>query len=809
MLPIESRLKFEHSLTGLTEAEVLVSRRHDGANVLKEARFNVFSLLVRQFTGNPLLIVLVSATIVSRLLGDATSSNYILWMIGISIVLGFWNEYSAERVIQSLMDKVTNTVTVLRDSKKRDILSKDVVVGDIVFVGSGNIVPADIVPLESKNLELNESVLTGESIPVFKTVQPIFMGTIVLGGWCKGYVEKVGKNTAFGKIAEDVSFIKPSTNFQKGLQKFGNLLVKVILLLTVVIFLVNFLLGREVLASLLFSLAIAVGLTPELLPVIVTISLARGAGILSKKHVIAKQLVSLENLGNMDVLCTDKTGTLTEGKIELVEITAHSTIDTLEYALICNSAIVEHKVIGNPIDTAIWEYAHHKNIRLTGGITKLEDKPFDYETKGAYTVFEHAGVVNISVKGAPEEILSRCHGNNSVHQARFMKLSSEGYRVIAVAHKKLEKKADYSWDDAKNLTFAGFLSFMDTPKRSSKEALARLAKLSVLVKVLTGDNELITKKICTEVGLKEQIVYLGTALEAMTSDEFAKAVELGTIFARVSPEQKQKVIAQLKANGHTVGFLGDGVNDIPSLHSADVGISVNTAIDVAKNAANIVILRKNLDVIAEGIIEGRKTFNNTIKYILMGTSSNFGNMFSAAAASFVLPFLPMTPAQILLNNSLYDASQMSLPTDNVDEESLKRPKHWDIRFIKNYMIFFGPISSVYDFITYALMYYVFRAQPALFQAGWFIESLATQVLVVFVIRTSRSPFYKSKPGKWLLATCISVVAIATLVPFTAFGHSIGFMSPPPLYFACLVVIVVTYLWLVEVLKKKFLQKFSM
>jgi Mg2+-importing ATPase len=801
--------KFEHSLKGLSDYEVLQNRRKFGANIIKDRHFNIFSLFMRQITGNPLLLVLITATVVSKLLGDNGSSNYILGMIFLSIALGFWNEYSAERTVEALTKRILNKITVLRDGKKRELLTTELVVGDIVFVGPGNIIPADLTPIEAKNLEVNEAVLTGESNPVYKTNETLFMGTVVLGGYCKGCVLKVGRQTQFGKIAQDVSFIKPSTDFQKGLASFSKMLVNVILLLTVGIFAINFLLGRSALNSLLFSLAIAVGLTPELLPVIVTVSLSHGAGKLAKHHVIAKQLISLENLGNMDVLCTDKTGTLTEGKIELVEVTAHSSVDTLEYALICNSAVVEHKIMGNPIDSAIWHYAELKGIKLAGDFRKIEEEPFDYETKGSYTVFERAGVRSLVVKGAPEEILKRCTGEMASHTEKFEKLSEQGYRVIAVAHKKIAAKKTYGWDDAAGLEFAGFLSFMDVPKKKTKEALGRLARLNVAVKVLTGDNEIITRKICSEVNLEIKGLLTGRELSGMSEETLRKEVEKCNVFAMVTPDQKLQIIRALKLNAHTVGYLGDGVNDIPSLHNADVGISVDTAIDVAKNAANIVLLQKNLDVIVDGIVEGRRTFNNTIKYILMGTSSNFGNMFSASIASFILPFLPMTPAQILLNNSLYDISQMSIPSDNVDEESLKQPKHWNISFIRSYMVFFGPISSLYDFLTFGVLFYVFHAKAELFHTGWFIESLATQIFVVFVIRTSRSPFYKSKPGIWLTLTCWLLVIISMILPYTPIGVSLGFVAPPLLYFVILIVMIVTYLALVEFLKKIFLKKFSL
>jgi P-type Mg2+ transporter len=798
---------------GLKPSEVILNRKKYGSNILTENKLSVPKLLLRQATGNPMILILVTATVVSSVLKQNVSSFYIFLTIAASIGLGFWNEYGAEKVVSELLKKIANRATVIRGGKKTEVPATDIVAGDVVYVGPADVIPADFTLLESENLEINESSLTGESIPVYKTKETVYMGTVVIGGWGKGIVQAVGKSTEFGKISENVSFVKPRTDFEKGLSKFGGLLLKVIVTLTVGIFFVNFLLGRDPLVSLLFSLAIAVGITPELLPVIVTVSLSHGAGKLAKKHVIAKQLVSIENLGNMDVLCMDKTGTLTEGSIELVNIESSLSKDLLESALLCNSAVVKHKIMGNPLDVAIWHYAVKNKVTLNQQFKKLFEEPFNYDRKAACVVVEKDNAVTMIVKGAPEDVFKLCdeHVRTNADKlvSEFIKLSMDGYRVIALAQKDITKKDKYNWSDAHSLKFLGFLSFLDVPKKGAKESLTKLRRLNVGLKVLTGDNEIITRKICSEVGLGNTNIMLGHEMDPLSDEQLAAQINTIDVFARVSPEQKLRVIRVLKNIGHTVGYLGDGVNDIPALHSADVGISVNTGVDVAKNAASIVLLRKGLDILAEGIVEGRKTFSNTIKYILMGTSSNFGNMFSAAVSSFVLPFLPMTPAQILINNGLYDVSQMSIPSDNVDEESLLKPRHWNVNFIKNYMIFFGPISSIYDFLTYGVMYFVFHARDGLFQAGWFIESMATQILVVFVIRTARTPFYKSRPGKLLTITCLSMVALAVALPFSPLAKSLGFVAPPFLYFVILIVFVITYLALVEIAKKLFLRRFSL
>ncbi len=450
------------------------------------------------------------------------------------------------------------------------------------------------------------------------------------------------------------------------------------------------------------------------------------------------------------------------------------------------------------------------NIHLEHPVEKLHDEPFDFDKRMMFCVL-NTDKPDLIVKGAPDSILPLCDHriNKAALQKKFHALNADGLRVIVLACKKVAKKKTYDWDDAKGLDFLGYLTFLDVPKLTAKEAIAKLHTLGVDVKIITGDNEIVTQKVCSEVGMKITGLSVSTELEKLSDEEFKKIVLAHNVFARVTPEMKLKIVQTLQKEGHDVGYLGDGINDIPSLRAADVGISVNTAVDVAKDAATVVLLHKSLDVIAEGIMEGRRTFSNTIKYILMGTSSNFGNMFSAAGASFFLPFLPMTPVQILLTNGLYDLSQLTIPTDNVDPESMQRPRHWNIGFIRNYMIFFGPISSLYDFLTFGVMLFIFKAHPALFQTGWFIESMATEILVVFVIRTSRTPFFLSRPGKWLAGTCLGIVGLSLMIPFSPLKESLGFVTPPPFYFMILILLVGTYLVLVEIMKKLFLKKYSL
>jgi Mg2+-importing ATPase len=827
-LPETVLQKLDTKVSGLSNETVLQRQKKYGFNVIKDRKTNILTIFFRQFTGNPLIIILAIATFVSYLLGQHVSSYYIFGIIIASVMLGLWNEYSAIKTVDALLKKISPTALVERDSEKLEVPVSRLTVGDIVILSQGTIIPADLRLIESNDLEVNQSALTGEAKTVFKTSAGLlntpknianidnfgYMGTSVVSGSARGVVLQIGKDTTFGQIAETTSFVRPVTDFQKGLARFGDLIIKVILAMTVVIFLVNWLLGHTFINSLLFSLAIAVGLTPELLPVIVTVSLAHGAGKLAKKHVVVKQLISIENLGNMDILCTDKTGTITEGEINVVDYfnaSGEKTPKILQYALLCNSAIVHHKVLGNAIDVSLWEYAIKNKIDVDSSIKKIDVEEFDYNQKAMYAVIEQNGERTLIVKGAPDNTLALCKGITDIQalHKRFAGLNSDGLRMIAIATKKLTNKQSYSWNDVSDLHFEGYVTFLDIPKKSAKKALNKLHSLNVQTKIITGDNEIITQKICREVGIAFKQILLGSDMERLSDEELLQKVSDIDIFARVTPAQKLRIITTLQKHGHTVGYLGDGINDLPSLHSADVGISVNTAVDVAKDTAAVVLLRKSLDVIADGIMEGRKTFGNTIKYILMATSSNFGNMFSAAGASFFLPFLPMTPVQILLTNGLYDVSQLSIPSDNVDPESLVKPRHWNINFIKDYMIFFGPLSSIFDYATFSTMLFIFHAKGPLFQTGWFIESIATEILVVFLIRTYRSPFFLSRPSKWLVITCLSLVSVGILLPFTPLAKTLGLVVPPFRYFGILIVLIGSYLTSVEIVKRVFLKKYSL
>jgi Mg2+-importing ATPase len=617
-----------------------------------------------------------------------------------------------------------------------------------------------------------------------------------------------GRNTVLGGIAKHLEHRAPPTAFQRGLREFSMLLVWVTAALTSAIFLLNWLLGRPLLESALFALAIAVGLTPQLLPAIVTVSLSFGARRLAARSVLVKRLVSIEDLGNIQVLFTDKTGTLTAGRVVYAgafDARGGKSTSVLGLGLLCNSATRdgERVVGGNPLDRALWEATDARSA-LVAGWRRLAEAPFDFDRKLMSVLVEDQGGTRLIVtKGAPEVVMGRCRGPAAAARAWLDLQFEAGSRVVAVATRDGTGEEAITAADESGLELAGFLVLTDPLKPDVGRSLNRLAALGIAVKIITGDNDRVARKVCDDVGIEVAGVLSGTQLEAMTDAELTGALAGTTIFARVTPEQKSRIIRVQRGLGLDVGFLGDGVNDAVALHDADVGISVDSGTDVAKDAADIVLLDKDLDILADGVVEGRRIFSNTIKYVLMGTSSNFGNMFSAAGASLFLPFLPMTPTQILLNNLFYDMSEMSIPTDAVDEEMLARPAQWDIGFIRRFMVLFGPISSIFDFLTFGVMLWVFNARESLFQTGWFVESLATQTLVIFVIRTRRVPFFKSRPSLPLLVASLAVVVAAAVAPFTPVAGLFGFTPLPAGYFAVLAAMVVTYLVLVETAKWAF------
>jgi len=634
------------------------------------------------------------------------------------------------------------------------------------------------------------------------------MGTVVRAGNGVGVVVQTGARTEFGRIATQLGASQPQTAFQLGLRDFSLLLVRITAVLAGTILVLNLTLGHPVIQSILFALSIAIGLTPQLLPAIVTVSLSTGARRLAERKVIVKRLVAIEDFGNIEVFFTDKTGTLTEGRISFasaLDASGDESDAILRYGLLCNDAVVSDGEVvgGNALDQALWRAAATNGVDVAS-YRRLASRPFDYERRVASALVEGPnGERTVIVKGAPELVLARCRDVPSHAQSLLDAQFAGGSRVVAVATRSAAGQTTLSAGDEHDLALAGFLTFLDPPKPDAAEAIARLHELHVDVKVITGDNDRVAAKVCDDLGLRVRGVLTGVQLDQLDDDALAAILPETTVFARVTPEQKSRVINAQRALGSTVGFMGDGVNDAVALHDADVGISVDSATDVAKDAADIVLLDKDLDILADGIGEGRRIFANTIKYVLMGTSSNFGNMFSAGAGSLFLGFLPMLPTQILLNNLLYDASEMTIPTDNVDEEQLRRPAHWDMTTIRRFMLFFGPISSIFDFATFGILLFAFDADATLFRSGWFVESLATQSLAIFAIRTHRVPFFRSRPSRALLASTFAVVAIGFALPFSPFADTLGFTSLPPALVATILAIIPTYLFVLELGKRVF------
>jgi P-type Mg2+ transporter len=791
-----------------------------GPNALRTHGARVLEVFVRQLQ-NPLLILLVTTALVSAFVGEGTDAAIIMTIICLSVGLGFFNEYRSARAVEELHSRIRHTALALRDGKPTPIDVTGLVPGDVVQLGVGDVVPADVRLLRADALSCDESVLTGESLAAEKQVEAIdspdsplalascaFMGTVVRDGSGTGIVTRTGAGTEFGAIAMRLGDQQPQTAFQLGLRDFSIMLVRVTAILAGSILVINIALGRSVLESILFALAIAVGLTPQLLPAIVTVSLSSGARRLAKRKVVVKRLVAIEDLGNVDVFFTDKTGTLTAGQIifaSALDAVGKPSAEVLRAGLACNEAVLTDGSVvgGNQLDRALWA-SPDASRGAPDPAARLDMLPFDYDRRLASALVqqsEHNRIV--IVKGAPETVLSRCTTVAPEAQGVLQQLFAQGSRVVAVAVRDADGQVKLSPDDERDLRLAGFLTFLDPPKPDAALAIDQLGRLGVEVKVITGDNDVVANKVCHDIGLHVRGSTSGAELDRLDDTQLAERLPHTTIFARVTPEQKSRLIKAQRKLGATVGFMGDGVNDAVALHDADAGISVDSATDVAKDAADIVLLDKDLGILADGIAEGRRIFSNTIKYVLMGTSSNFGNMFSAGAASLFLSFLPMLPTQILLNNLLYDISEMTIPTDNVDEEQLQRPAHWDIRMIRRFMVFFGPISSIFDFATFAVMIWVFDAHAALFRSGWFVESLATQSLVIFAIRTRRVPFFHSRASKPLTITTLACVAIGALLPFSPLAHVLGFTALPAGFFGFLVAAIALYLVIVELGKRRF------
>ncbi|MEO6956100.1 MAG: magnesium-translocating P-type ATPase, partial [Antricoccus sp.] len=816
-------------LQGLSSTEASVRRARWGPNAVSSHTARFWPVLWHQLR-SPLLALLLTAALASYFVGERSDAVIIGVIVALSVGLGFVNEYRAERAAEALHNQIHHEAVVTRNGKAASIDVTELVPGDLVELRLGDIVPADLRLLSSTGLSCDESVLTGESMPVDKSTDSTparttlaeltgcaLMGTVINAGSGRGVVVSTGARTEFGKIAAGLSTHQLDTEFQVGLRKFSMLLVYVAGALTTSIFVLNVVLHKPIMDALLFSLAIAVGITPQLLPAVVSSSLAAGSRRMSRRKVLVKRLVCIEDLGNVDVLFTDKTGTLTAGRIDFTcAIPAgqrHDNNDSsadnapertaemlLRWGLIAteNATADGTAVGGNPLDQALWRApAAADQTVAVAAYSRLGVVPFDHERNMiSVLVQDRDHQLTLVTKGAPESVLERCLDVPQEARETLAAEFSAGNRVVAVATRTATDKRTPTPQDEHNLDLVGFLVFLDPPKPDAAKALQRLARLGIAVKVVTGDNPIVAAKVCHDLGLTDGEAMTGTQIGALDDDSLAQAIAGTTVFARVSPEDKARIVRIQRLSGGAVAFLGDGVNDALALHAADVGISVDSATDVAKDAANVILLEKDLDVLADGVAEGRRIFANTIKYVLMGTSSNFGNMFSAAGASLFLSFLPMLPSQILLNNLLYDTSQLAIPTDHVDEEQLRQPSHWDIVFIRRFMIFFGPLSSVFDFVTFGVMLWVFHAGAAEFRSGWFVESLATQTLVIFAIRTRRVPFFRSHPSLPLLLAALSVVIVGSVLPATPIAHTLGFSPLPVAFFAALAGMVIGYLVLI-------------
>ena len=816
--PIDEVLGWlDSSAGGLSSAEVSARRARYGPNAVRTHHVNALAVLGRQLR-SAVLILLAATAVVSYFLGDSLQAIIIGVILAASIGLGFINEYRAERAAAALHSGVRHTAVARRDGAFVAVDVTELVPGDVIRLSLGEVVPADVRLVDVTGLECNESILTGESMGSEKSPQPVpvdaelaecadlaFMGTIVSAGEGTGVVYATGRNAEFGRIAAGLGERQPETDFQVGLRKFSYLLLQVAIALTVLILVSNLLLRKPVIDSVLFSLAIAVGITPQLLPAVVSASLATGSRQLAKAKVLVKRLVCIEDLGDIDILITDKTGTLTEGRISLVDAVdptgAHSDA-VLRLGLLATDVDPDSGGVGaNPLDAALWESPRAKDV-VGPGVQRVAWVPFDHVRRATSVLVDDNGKRVLVLKGAPEQVLVRCQSTPEATQHTLDALFAAGRRVVAVAVKPAAELTAITGDES-DLMLAGFVVFADEPKAAARQSLAQLAALGIELKIATGDNPRVAEKVCADLGLVSKGTVTGAQLESLDTEEFTEAAQNNTIFARISPEQKAQLITSARRNGRSVGFLGDGVNDALALHAADVGISVESATDVAKDAADVVLLEKDLGVLATGVAEGRRIFANTIKYVLMGTSSNFGNMFSAAAASALLPFLPMLPSQILLNNLLYDSSQLAIPTDHVDEDQLQAPSHWNIAFIRRFMLIFGPISSLFDFLTFGLMLGVLHAGVTEFRTGWFVESLATQTLIIFAIRTRKVPFFRSRASVPLTITSLTVVALGVLITISPLAGPLGFTPLPLQFFGALAGFVVVYLILVEFTKKWF------
>ncbi len=826
------------SLTGLTEAEAEERAGASGPNEVAQERKQGWFLRLLRITRNPLVILLTILSAISFLTGDARAGTVMAIMVLLSVGLRFWQEARADNAAEKLKAMIHVTATVVRDGAAREIPLRDLVPGDIVKLAAGDMIPGDVRLLSSKDLFVSQGSLTGESLPVEKVCEPetkeessptelkniCFMGTSVESGTATAAVVTTGVQTYLGSMAHSITGDRPQTSFDLGLNRFTWLMMQFMAVMVPLVFLINGFTKHDWKGAFFFALAVAVGLTPEMLPMIVSVCLSNGALAMSRKKVIVKRINSIQNFGGMDVLCTDKTGTLTEDRVVLMrhcDVAGRESDDVL-----LDGYLISYFQTGlkNLLDRAILDCSDFHGKAAIEKYKKLDEIPFDFTRRMMSVLVQDAnGKAILLTKGAPEEVFLHCSqfeldGKLAAMDAdravslkqEYDDLSNDGFRVLAVATKELHEKQICAKEDERELVLRGYVAFLDPPKATAARALAALLKNGVTVKILTGDNHLISRKVCKDVGLSADPMLLGGDVEKMSDSELAEAADKAVLFARLSPAHKQRVIRVLRGKGHVVGFMGDGINDAPALRAADVGISVDTATDIAKESADLILLEKDLMVLEGGVLEGRKVFANIVKYIRMGASSNFGNMFSVLGASAFLPFLPMAPIQVLTNNLLYDFSQVPIPADAVDEEQVARPRPWNIAEIKRFILFIGPISSIFDYTTFFVMLYVFHcwdpSRASLFQTGWFVESLMTQTLIIHVIRTNKIPFLQSRASLALTATTACIMALGVWLPYSPVASSLGFTHLPPLYWPILVLTLLGYMVLTQLIKVWLLRK---
>ena len=843
--PAAACAQLNSSPEGLTTRQARARLRKHGPNlVTRERKPSIW----RELWGrayNPLNGLLLGLAVVSFALGDVRAGVVVLVMVVLSIVTSFVQEHRSNEAAARLRALVKTSASVRRrDAAGGDFAEvpmETLVPGDIVRLSAGDIVPADLRLIDTKDLFVNQSALTGEAMPAEKFAhawdQPVsdpfdlpnvcFMGANVVSGYGTGVVVRTGGLTFFGALADKVVQQQELTAFDQGVNRFVALMLRVIAVMVPMVFLINGLTKHDWLEALLFAVAVAVGLTPEMLPMIVTVNLAKGALAMSRVKVIVKRLNAIKNLGAMDVLCTDKTGTLTQDRIILkrhLDLNGNESQRVLEFAWL-NSHY--QSGLKNLLDVAVLEHVEiHEALGPHQGYAKVDEVPFDFSRRRMSVVVSTPGGRHLLIcKGAVEEMFAACTSLELEDRAEPLEgehfelarretreLNEDGFRVVAVAYREFEPgHGAYGAADEAGLTLLGYIAFLDPPKDSARDAVAALAAKGVTVKILTGDNDVVTRKVCRDVGLEPGEILLGGAIEALGDDELARVAAQATVFAKLTPAHKERVVRTLRAHGHVVGFLGDGINDSPALKAADVGVSVDSAVDIARESADIILLEKSLLVLQNGVVEGRKVFANITKYIRMGASSNFGNMFSVVGASLFLPFLPMAPIQVLTNNLLYDLSQTAIPTDNVDDGDVERPRKWDISGIFRFMLTIGPISSLFDYLTYAMMLWVFQAwtHPSLFQTGWFVESLLTQTLIIHIIRTAKVPFVQSRASHMLIATTLVICAVGVLLPGTELGRVLGFTALPWTYWPLLAAMLLCYAVLTHWAKRRFVRRWGM